>query len=90
MNTLPSKTISIAFRSYTARRCLHRNATLSSEHHALLGVPETATAAEIKAAYLKKCHELHPDKHEGDKDKHDQFLQVNDVFVYYYLMVSTR
>ena len=76
MNTLPSKTISVAFRSYTASRCLHRSAALSSEHHAVLGVAENATTAEIKAAYLKKCHELHPDKHEGDKRKHDQFLQV--------------
>ncbi len=35
-------------------------------HYELLGVPTTATTAEIRAAYLAAARRAHPDRHVGD------------------------
>lgn len=43
----------------------------------ILGVPKTATDAEIKSAYRKAALKSHPDKHKGDKDAEQKFKEIN-------------
>jgi len=43
----------------------------------ILGVPKTATDAEIKSAYRKSALKYHPDKHKGDKDSEQKFKEIN-------------
>ena len=50
-----------------------------SDPHAILGVPRTATAAEVKRAYKQRAQELHPD-HSSDPDAAAQFQQLVDAF----------
>ena len=50
-----------------------------SDPHAILGVPRTATAAEVKRAYKLRAQELHPD-HSSDPDAAAQFQQLVDAF----------
>lgn len=48
----------------------------SADYYSLLGVAKTASAEEIKRAFRKKAHELHPDKG-GDAE---QFKKVNEAY----------
>jgi len=44
----------------------------------ILGVEETATAAEIKKRYRKLAKEYHPDKHPGDKQAEAKFKELSE------------
>lgn len=46
----------------------------------VLGVPRTATEAEIKKAYRAKAKALHPDLHPNDEKKSDEFKRVSAAF----------
>jgi len=46
----------------------------------ILGVPNDASLAEIKKAFKKLAIELHPDKNDGDKDKEEQFKEVQNAY----------
>jgi len=53
---------------------------MAKDFYAILGVPRTATADDIKKAYRTLSKELHPDKHKGDKGKEDTFKEVNEAY----------
>ena len=50
-----------------------------ADYYAVLGVPRTADAAAIKAAYRKLARKLHPDVNKDPKD-HARFTKVNEAY----------
>ena len=53
---------------------------MAKDYYSILGIPKTASEAEMKQAYRKLSRELHPDKHKGDKDKEAKFKEVNEAY----------
>jgi len=47
----------------------------TTDHYAVLGVPPTATDSEIRAAYLRRAREVHPDAQPG-QDTTREFQEV--------------
>jgi len=56
------------------------SATNSEDSYARLGLPPTANAAEIKAAYRRRAKELHPDRN-PDADAPQQFQALNETYL---------
>ncbi len=50
---------------------------MATDYYKVLGVPQTASAEEIKRAYRKLAHQHHPDKAGGSEEK---FKEVNEAY----------
>lgn len=50
---------------------------MAKDYYKILGVDKGASEEEIKAAFRKKAHELHPDKTGGDEGR---FKEVNEAY----------
>lgn len=48
------------------------------DYYKTLGVPRTATQAEIKKSFRRLARESHPDKHAGDKAAEQRFKAINE------------
>ncbi|MFI7617756.1 molecular chaperone DnaJ [Nonomuraea terrae] len=53
---------------------------LEKDYYAVLGVPKTATADEIKKAYRKLARQYHPDSNQGDATKEAKFKEVSEAY----------
>jgi hypothetical protein len=62
------------------RRAPGTSTTRGTDHHAVLRVPVTATAAEIKKAYHQLAIIHHPDKNPGDRVAEDRFKQIKAAY----------
>ena len=50
------------------------------DHYAVLGVPPSATAEEIKAAYRRLALATHPDRHPDDPDAEARFRAISTAY----------
>lgn len=48
------------------------------DYYKILGVPKTATKAEIKKAYRKLAQRYHPDANSGDKETEARFKEISE------------
>ena len=52
---------------------------MTSRYFKILGVPYSATMAEIKSAYRKKAKLLHPDRNPS-LDAHERFVELSEAY----------
>ncbi|MEU7002849.1 molecular chaperone DnaJ [Nonomuraea sp. NPDC046570] len=53
---------------------------LEKDYYAVLGVPKSATADEIKKAYRKLARQYHPDANQGSPEKETKFKEVSEAY----------
>jgi molecular chaperone DnaJ len=53
---------------------------LEKDYYAVLGVPKSATAEDIKKAYRKLARQYHPDTNHGDPAKVTKFKEVSEAY----------
>ncbi|MEV6150811.1 molecular chaperone DnaJ [Nonomuraea sp. NPDC052129] len=51
---------------------------LEKDYYAVLGVPKSATADDIKKAYRKLARQYHPDTNQGDVTKEAKFKEISE------------
>src|SRR6478735_2217970 len=50
------------------------------DYYSTLGVPKTASAKDLKAAYRKLARKHHPDVNQGDKSAEARFKEINEAY----------
>jgi curved DNA-binding protein len=50
------------------------------DYYSILGVPKTASEAEVKSAYRKLAMKHHPDKNPGNKESENKFKTINEAY----------
>lgn len=50
------------------------------DYYAILGVPRTASAEELKKAFRKLAREHHPDANKGAKKSEEKFKEINEAY----------
>ncbi|HTW19299.1 MAG TPA: molecular chaperone DnaJ [Mycobacteriales bacterium] len=53
---------------------------VEKDYYAALGVPKTASAAEIKKAYRKLARTYHPDANSGDAKAEEKFKEISEAY----------
>lgn len=53
---------------------------MKRDFYEILGVSREASPAEIKSAYRRLAHELHPDKAAGSREKEERFKEVAEAY----------
>ncbi len=53
---------------------------MNKNYYDILGVPKSASAAEIKKAYKKMAMQYHPDRNTGDKKAETRFKEVSEAY----------
>ncbi|MEN8135943.1 MAG: molecular chaperone DnaJ [Thermodesulfobacteriota bacterium] len=53
---------------------------MPAEYYQILGISESATAAEIKKAYRKVAMRYHPDRNQGDKEAEEKFKDAAEAY----------
>lgn len=66
-------------------KCLYSMSSQASKSrkptfYAVLNVPETATPGEIRAAFITKSKQCHPDMNPHKPELHDEFVQINEAY----------
>lgn len=57
-----------------------RREWIEKDYYAVLGVPKTASAKDIKAAFRKLAQQYHPDANEGDAEAEERFKDVTESY----------
>ncbi|XP_004630488.1 dnaJ homolog subfamily C member 30 [Octodon degus] len=73
---------SAAGQALTARTYTRGNGSYSrTALYDLLGVPSTATQAQIKAAYYRQCFLYHPDRNSGSAEAAERFTRISQAYL---------
>jgi molecular chaperone DnaJ len=53
---------------------------MANDYYSVLGIPRTATEADIKKAYRKLAKQYHPDLNKGDKSAESKLKEINEAY----------
>lgn len=53
---------------------------MNKNYYDILGVPKSASEAEIKKAYKKMAMQYHPDRNKWDKKAEEKFKEINEAY----------